>query len=148
MFLIPYLLMLVFGAMPLFYMELVLGQYHRQGPISVWKFCPLFKGKVFHDFKLYKNQTQTNTSQKAKTPNSIFPHFLRKMSFSISCLHTFCINWLNTFAVLCKEILLHSGHSNINTGFEDILICQRNQIHKKTKCQEWFLKMFLKWKGF
>ncbi|KAG8202006.1 hypothetical protein JTE90_010377 [Oedothorax gibbosus] len=43
-FLIPYLLMLVFGAMPLFYMELVLGQYHRQGPISVWKFCPLFKG--------------------------------------------------------------------------------------------------------
>ncbi|GFU92933.1 sodium-dependent noradrenaline transporter [Trichonephila clavipes] len=36
--------MLVFGAMPLFYMELVLGQYHRQGPISVWKFCPLFKG--------------------------------------------------------------------------------------------------------
>ncbi|KFM69234.1 Sodium-dependent dopamine transporter, partial [Stegodyphus mimosarum] len=25
-------------------MELVLGQYHRQGPISVWKFCPLFKG--------------------------------------------------------------------------------------------------------
>lgn len=46
-FLIPYLLMLFFGAMPLFYMELVLGQYNRQGPISVWKFCPLFKGKIF-----------------------------------------------------------------------------------------------------
>ncbi|XP_029851523.2 sodium-dependent dopamine transporter [Ixodes scapularis] len=43
-FLIPYLLMLVFGALPLFYMELVLGQYNRQGPISVWKLCPLFKG--------------------------------------------------------------------------------------------------------
>ncbi|KAL1431859.1 hypothetical protein MTO96_013951 [Rhipicephalus appendiculatus] len=43
-FLIPYMLMLVFGALPLFYMELVLGQYNRQGPISVWKVCPLFKG--------------------------------------------------------------------------------------------------------
>ncbi|XP_022244815.1 sodium-dependent noradrenaline transporter-like [Limulus polyphemus] len=43
-FLIPYLLMLVFGAMPLFYMELALGQYNRLGPISVWKICPLFKG--------------------------------------------------------------------------------------------------------
>nr|AGY96958.1 high-affinity octopamine transporter protein 2A [Limulus polyphemus] len=43
-FLIPYSLMLVFGALPLLYMELVLGQYNRLGPISVWKICPLFKG--------------------------------------------------------------------------------------------------------
>nr|CAD7597644.1 unnamed protein product [Timema genevievae] len=42
-FLIPYTLMLVFGAVPLFYMELILGQYNRQGPISVWRICPLFK---------------------------------------------------------------------------------------------------------
>lgn len=46
-FLIPYFLMLVFGAMPLFYMELALGQYHRQGPISIWKICPLFQGVGF-----------------------------------------------------------------------------------------------------
>lgn len=43
-FLIPYTLMLIFGALPLFYMELVLGQYNRLGPISIWKICPLFKG--------------------------------------------------------------------------------------------------------
>ncbi|XP_023333623.1 sodium-dependent dopamine transporter isoform X2 [Eurytemora carolleeae] len=43
-FLIPYLLMLTLGALPLFYMELVLGQFHRQGPISVWRICPIFKG--------------------------------------------------------------------------------------------------------
>lgn len=44
-FLIPYLIMAVFGGIPLFYMELALGQYHRSGCISVWrKICPLFKG--------------------------------------------------------------------------------------------------------
>ncbi|XP_014241849.1 sodium-dependent noradrenaline transporter [Cimex lectularius] len=43
-FLIPYTLMLIFGAVPLFYMELVLGQYNRQGPITVWQICPIFKG--------------------------------------------------------------------------------------------------------
>ncbi|XP_066999391.1 sodium-dependent noradrenaline transporter-like [Anabrus simplex] len=39
--------MLVFGAVPLFYMELILGQYNRQGPVSVWRICPLFKGVGF-----------------------------------------------------------------------------------------------------
>ena len=43
-FLIPYMLMLVFGALPLFYMEVILGQYNRQGPISLWQICPVFKG--------------------------------------------------------------------------------------------------------
>ncbi|XP_017781709.1 PREDICTED: sodium-dependent noradrenaline transporter-like isoform X1 [Nicrophorus vespilloides] len=46
-FLIPYTLMMIFGAVPLFYMELILGQYNRQGPISVWRICPLFKGVGF-----------------------------------------------------------------------------------------------------
>lgn len=45
-FLLPYLLMAVFGGVPLFYMELALGQFHHSGCISIWKhICPLFKGK-------------------------------------------------------------------------------------------------------
>ncbi|MEQ2167292.1 Sodium-dependent serotonin transporter, partial [Goodea atripinnis] len=36
-FLIPYILMAVFGGVPLFYMELALGQFHRTGAISIWK---------------------------------------------------------------------------------------------------------------
>ncbi|KAM6463163.1 sodium-dependent serotonin transporter [Liasis olivaceus] len=44
-FLIPYAIMAIFGGIPLFYMELALGQYHRNGCISVWrKICPIFKG--------------------------------------------------------------------------------------------------------
>lgn len=43
-FLVPYFLMLAFGAIPLFMMELALGQFHRQGAISVWKISPIFKG--------------------------------------------------------------------------------------------------------
>ncbi|KAB0393955.1 hypothetical protein E2I00_004399 [Balaenoptera physalus] len=44
-FLLPYTIMAVFGGIPLFYMELALGQYHRNGCISIWrKICPIFKG--------------------------------------------------------------------------------------------------------
>uniref|UniRef100_A0A8B9M3L9 Transporter n=1 Tax=Accipiter nisus TaxID=211598 RepID=A0A8B9M3L9_9AVES len=47
-FLIPYTLMAVFGGVPLFYMELALGQFHRTGAIPIWKrICPIFKGIGF-----------------------------------------------------------------------------------------------------
>ncbi|RWS27411.1 sodium-dependent noradrenaline transporter-like protein [Leptotrombidium deliense] len=43
-FLLPYLIMLAVGGIPLFYMELALGQYHRKGAITCWgKIVPLFK---------------------------------------------------------------------------------------------------------
>ena len=46
-FLIPYFLMLVFLGLPLFYMELALGQFHRKGGIAIWaRLCPMFTGKT------------------------------------------------------------------------------------------------------
>ncbi|KAL4647565.1 sodium-dependent serotonin transporter-like [Arapaima gigas] len=47
-FLLPYVLMAMFGGVPLFYMELALGQFHRSGCISIWRqICPIFKGIGF-----------------------------------------------------------------------------------------------------
>lgn len=44
-FLIPYVVMLFVGGLPMFYMELAMGQYHRSGCLSIWKkICPMFKG--------------------------------------------------------------------------------------------------------
>ncbi|XP_056643755.1 sodium-dependent dopamine transporter [Diorhabda sublineata] len=44
-FLVPYCVMLVIGGIPLFYMELALGQFNRKGAITCWgRICPLFKG--------------------------------------------------------------------------------------------------------
>ncbi|VDK36455.1 unnamed protein product [Gongylonema pulchrum] len=44
-FLIPYTLMVVLAGIPLFYMELSLGQYYKKGAITTWGWiCPLFKG--------------------------------------------------------------------------------------------------------
>ena len=46
-FLIPYIVMAIFGGVPLFYMELALGQFHRTGAKSICKhICPIFKGRT------------------------------------------------------------------------------------------------------
>lgn len=52
-FLIPYVLMLSVAGIPLFYMELALGQYNKTGAITCWgRLCPLFKGKIVTNFFL------------------------------------------------------------------------------------------------
>ncbi|XP_022247642.1 sodium- and chloride-dependent GABA transporter 2-like [Limulus polyphemus] len=43
-FLVPYCICLLTGGIPVFLMEIALGQYFSQGGITVWDLCPLFKG--------------------------------------------------------------------------------------------------------
>ena len=47
-FLVPYIIMLLFAGMPLFFMELALGQYSGLGPTKVFgRMVPIFKGLGF-----------------------------------------------------------------------------------------------------
>ncbi|CAH8868747.1 unnamed protein product [Trichobilharzia szidati] len=43
-FLIPYFIVMICSATPMFYLELILGQKHRRGAISLWDICPIFRG--------------------------------------------------------------------------------------------------------
>nr|CAB3266306.1 sodium- and chloride-dependent GABA transporter 1 [Phallusia mammillata] len=43
-FLVPYLIFLLICGIPLFFLELSLGQFGALGPVSIWKVCPMFKG--------------------------------------------------------------------------------------------------------
>lgn len=69
--------MLLVGGIPLFYMELALGQYHRKGAITCWgRLVPLFKGKQIHS-SYHWPQTRTSI----------------------------CINWLINLLVSCRNRL-------------------------------------------
>ncbi|XP_013386200.1 sodium-dependent proline transporter-like isoform X3 [Lingula anatina] len=43
-FFIPFVIMLLFIGVPLFYLELAFGQFASLGPITIWKVSPIFKG--------------------------------------------------------------------------------------------------------
>ena len=45
-FFIPYAIMLFFVGMPIFFMELTLGQFSGNSALTCWDFAPIFKGMV------------------------------------------------------------------------------------------------------
>ncbi|KAB7507892.1 Sodium- and chloride-dependent glycine transporter 1, partial [Armadillidium nasatum] len=51
-FLIPYVCMLAITGLPLYFFELCLGQYGREGPITIWKVVPLFQGLGYGMFMI------------------------------------------------------------------------------------------------
>lgn len=81
-FLVPYLFFMVIAGMPLFYMELALGQYNREGAAGVWKICPIFKGQLAHKCA---EQTRRSASTRPPTRRSPPP---RQAGSSGVCLHS------------------------------------------------------------
>ncbi|XP_071151159.1 sodium-dependent proline transporter-like [Mytilus edulis] len=56
-FFIPYCICLGIVGIPIFFMELSLGQYSSCGPVTCWKFAPLFTGRSIGDvFKSPKQE--------------------------------------------------------------------------------------------
>lgn len=49
-FFIPYCIMLVFVGIPIFFMELSLGQFTSEGPLTCWQMAPIFKGRSLFTF--------------------------------------------------------------------------------------------------
>ena len=46
-FLIPYAIMLTFVGLPVFMIELAVGQYSGSGPMTLWTVSPIFQGVSF-----------------------------------------------------------------------------------------------------
>uniref|UniRef100_U3IJ98 Transporter n=2 Tax=Anas platyrhynchos TaxID=8839 RepID=U3IJ98_ANAPP len=129
-FLIPYLMMLALAGIPIFFLEVSLGQFASQGPVSVWKAIPALQDScIIGDqpkiqiknstfcMSAYPNLTMVNfTSEGNKTfvsgSEEYFKYFVLKISAGIEypgeirwplALSLF-LAWVIVYASLAKGI--------------------------------------------
>lgn len=77
-FLVPYLFFMLIAGMPLFYMELALGQFNREGAAGVWKICPIFKGRRGGVLFKYTAFMENNPSHEpGRRPELVFKRYTR-----------------------------------------------------------------------
>ncbi|XP_047737396.1 sodium- and chloride-dependent glycine transporter 1 isoform X1 [Hyalella azteca] len=110
-FLIPYVAMLLTTGLPLFFFELCLGQFGQEGPLTIWKICPLFTGlglsmvMVAFFIGLYYNVIIA------------WAFFYLFSSFTASLPWASCDHWWNTEACRrfdSKNCTLHDGLMAMN----------------------------------
>jgi len=127
-FLIPYLLFLTFGGVPIFFLEQCVGQFTQSEPVHAWnKLCPLLRGKGVSSFNQYTVRVK-NTALRLYSGNLLserdfkvimtFFIFDRKETSQIRIffLHKilFCWNLKNAEAhylaiVFCLSLSVHSS---------------------------------------
>lgn len=76
-FLIPFILMMILVGVPLFFMEAALGQFCSSGPMTCWRFAPLFKGnkgQIQHEILKIVNDIKYDVQRNTFLHNLKFSH--------------------------------------------------------------------------
>lgn len=71
-FLIPYMVFMIGGGIPIFFLEVALGQYMSEGGVTSWKLVPIAKGEHRFFSLLYKQVQQPSNNDATRTNNKIY----------------------------------------------------------------------------
>ena len=129
-FLVPYLLILSLFGLPLFFLELVLGQYLSRGPIKVFgRMAPIFEVRYIHG---------TNPKSKLLLVNSIFFQGLGYSMMALSSCMVIYYNVINFWSILYFVKAFTMGDTEFaKKGYEEYSTVHQGEFY----FQENFLKL-------
>jgi solute carrier family 6 GABA transporter-like protein 1 len=108
-FLVPYTLALVFGGIPMFFLEVAIGQSMSVGGLGVWQICPIFKGVGYAAAIM---AFWLNTFYIVVLAWAIFYLW---HSFALELPWATCTNWWNTPQCIAAVNLTHAGPNASNS---------------------------------
>ncbi|KAF0297222.1 Sodium- and chloride-dependent GABA transporter 2 [Amphibalanus amphitrite] len=163
-FLIPYAICLVTGGVPMFFLEVGIGQFMGEGGISVWKLCPAFTGS---------NPTEVRCIGLGTTVISFLLNIYYIVILAWGLLYMFhsfqsplpwatCDNWWNTelcstfangtandsaAAVKTDPVVEFWEHNilGLSSGIDDVGVPQWRLV--LTLLLAWIMVYFIVWKG-
>ncbi|XP_064626053.1 sodium- and chloride-dependent glycine transporter 1-like isoform X2 [Lineus longissimus] len=146
-FFIPYIIMLTFVGVPIFFLELSLGQFSSSGPLTCWRFAPMFTGIgigmviVSGLVAIYYNMIIA------------WSFYYLFASFTAHLPWEGCYNWWNTDMcytripdVNCTEVdaikynngTCYNQSTNQITGLWSAALAKNNSINRKTASEEYY----------
>lgn len=156
-FLVPYTLALVFGGIPMFFLEVALGQSMSLGGLGVWKICPIFKGVGYAAAIM---AFWLNTFYIVVLAWAIYYLY---HSFSFILPWSTCDNWWNTKRCIASADLKNKFNISLNETVSSAAeFWERNTLQKTASLEQqgtirfelaisllvaWILCYFCIWKG-
>eukprot|EP00062_Callorhinchus_milii_P014554 gi/632963853/ref/XP_007898113.1/ PREDICTED: sodium- and chloride-dependent glycine transporter 1 isoform X1 [Callorhinchus milii] len=138
-FMFPYIIMLVFCGIPLFFMELSFGQFTSQGCLGVWKVNPMFKGVgygmmvVSTYIGIYYNVVICLA----------FYYFFSSMNSLLPW--TYCNNRWNT--ANCSSVLQSNRTTNMTELSQDVSTLVNSTMKRTSPSEEYWKYYVLKVSG-
>ncbi|XP_053698878.1 sodium-dependent nutrient amino acid transporter 1 [Sabethes cyaneus] len=145
-FLIPYLVVLLIIGRPLYYLEMILGQFTRCSSIKVWSISPLFKGIGVGQLFGTASVVSYYMALIAITLSYLFASFASELPWA-KCKNTWGANCVDATSTVNdfvdRNTSLGQSVSSSEIYFLDVVLKEKSHINDGVGLPDWKLVLWL-----
>lgn len=145
-FLIPYIIVLFVIGRPLYYLEMILGQFTSRSSVKIWEISPLFRGIGVGQLVGTTSVVTYYVSLIAITLSYMFASFASELPWA-KCKESWGANCVDSAAIITnagdRNNTIEQAVSSSQIYFLDIVLKEKNQINDGIGSPDWKLSLWL-----